>query len=595
MTGNPISFPDRPRAELDRRITDLMAAAGEVLTSQGRLRALLQANQAIVADLDLPGVLRHIVSAAVELAHATYGALGVLGPHGELEQFIHVGMPEEVAGRIEHLPQGRGLLGALITDPRPVRLSDIPADPRSSGFPEGHPPMRSFLGVPIRVRGTVYGNLYLTDRRNGEGFTEEDEELVVSLASTAGFAIENARLFQETERRRQWAAASAETTAQLLAGSSEGAVSLITARVLELAGADSAFIGLLDERDPEYIVWRTVQGADPNARSGTRVALSSTHTGRLIAEGDPVLLEEAEVHRLWGELGAAFGPLLAVPLISSSRHIGILIVTRSAGARPFSPSDLELVADFAGRVAFAFEIQVARAAQDRALLFEDRSRIARDLHDQAIQQLFGMGLQLQGVYGALPAGRVAEVVDATVGGLDAVIAQIRTIVFTLSDDRRGAPGQSGRQAVSDLIGTLEERLAVQPTLTFVGPVDTVLGPDLLPEVLAVISEAVTNAAKHAGAEQVEVSVAVRDDRLMVEVRNDGRAFQPSERRSGLGNMTERAERHGGTMTITTRGSRTSLVWAVPLEAPPEHAASGRPADGPAGTKVPAPRRQRRTG
>jgi signal transduction histidine kinase len=206
-----------------------------------------------------------------------------------------------------------------------------------------------------------------------------------------------------------------------------------------------------------------------------------------------------------------------------------------------------------------------------------------------------MGMQLQGVYGALPAGRVAEIVDATVSGLDAVIAQIRTIVFTLSDDRRGAPGQNGRQAVSDLIGTLEEHLAVQPTLTFVGPVDTVLGPDLLPDVLAVVSEAVTNAAKHADAVQVEVSVAVRNDLLIVEVRNDGRAFQPSERRSGLSNMTERAERHGGSMTITTRGSRTSLVWAVPLEAPPERAASVRPAGSAAGTKVPAPRRQRRAG
>lgn len=599
MNSDPLSFPDAPRVELDRRITDLMAAAGEVLTSQGRLRALLQANQAIVADLDLAEVLRHVVTAAAELAHASYGALGVLGRHGGLEEFIHVGMPEDVAERIGHLPKGQGLLGALITDPRPIRLNDMAGDPRSSGFPHGHPPMRSFLGVPIRIRGTVYGNLYLTDRLDAqggiadEGFTQEDEELVVSLASTAGFVIENARLFHETERRRQWASASAETTAQLLGGSPEGAVSLITARVLELAEGESAFIGLLDERDPDYMVWRTVQGADPNGRSGSRVRLSSTYTGQLIAEGKPVLMEEAEVHRLWGEPARAFGPLLAVPLISN-RRIGILIITRSPGAREFTPEDLELVADFAGRVAFAFEIQAARAAQDRALLFEDRGRIARDLHDQAIQQLFGMGLQLQGIYGTLPAGRVAEVVDATVGGLDTVIAQIRTIVFTLSDNRRGTPGQSGRQAISDLIGTLEGRLAVVPTLTFAGPVDTVLVPTLLPDVLAVISEAVTNAAKHAGAGQVEVLVAVRDDQLTVDVHNDGRPYLPTTRRSGLANLSERATQHGGTMSIATVAGRTRLIWRVPVGPPPELAAPVPPV-APAGTKVPARHPQRRTG
>src|SRR3954447_19850658 len=204
MTGDALSFPDGPRVELDRRISDLVAVAGDVLATQGRLRSLLKANQAIVTELDLPGVLQHVVESAVEVAHASYGALGVIGRHGELEQFIHTGMPAETVASIGHLPVGRGLLGALVTDPRPIRWPDMATDPRSSGFPASHPPMRSFLGVPVRIRGTVYGNLYLTDRRDADGFSEEDEELVVSLAATAGFAIENARLFQETERRRQW-------------------------------------------------------------------------------------------------------------------------------------------------------------------------------------------------------------------------------------------------------------------------------------------------------------------------------------------------------------------------------------------------------
>jgi signal transduction histidine kinase len=447
--------------------------------------------------------------------------------------------------------------------------------------------MRSFLGVPILIRDKVYGNLYLAGRKEADGFSEEDEELVVSLATTAGFAIENARLFRETERRREWAAASAETTTQLLAGSPEGAVALITARLLELAAADGVFVGLLDNKDPEIIDWRAVTGADLNRIAGTRQHIVDTYTAQLVDEGRPALLAETEVHRLWGARASGFGPVLAVPLAVSGRPIGLILVVRLSGGADFTEADLDLVADFAGRVAFAFEIQAARAAQDRALLYEDRSRIARDLHDQAIQQLFGMGLQLQGVYGTLPAGRVAEIVDSTVTGLDSVIAHIRTIVFTLSGDRRGPASRSGRQAITDLVSTLEERLGMEPTLTFAGPVDTVLGPDLLPDVLAVVTEAVTNAVKHGRAERVEVLVKVQDDHLTVDVRNDGREFTPSGRRSGLANMEDRAEEHGGSLTIGSEGGRTRLAWTVPVgegaEAqPPVHRAHG--------TKVPASRR-----
>jgi signal transduction histidine kinase len=515
----------------------------------------------------------------------------VIGRHGELEQFIHVGMPPETIERIGHLPEGHGLLGALTSDPRPIRLADMSTDPRSSGFPEGHPPMRSFLGVPILVRGKVYGNLYLADRTGAEAFSEEDEELVVSLATTAGFAIENARLFRETERRRQWAAASAETTAQLLAGSPEGAVALITARLLELAAADSVFVGLLDSTDPDVVAWRAVEGADLNRIAGTRQPTAGTYTARLMRDGRPALLAEAEVHRLWGARAHGFGPVLAVPLAVSGRPIGLILVVRLSGSAEFTEADLDLVADFAGRVAFAFEIQAARAAQDRALLYEDRSRIARDLHDQAIQQLFGMGLQLQGVYGTLPAGRLAEIVDSTVTGLDSVIAHIRTIVFTLSDHRRGPASTSGRQAITDLIGTLEGRLGMEPTLTFVGPVDTVLGPDLLQDVLAVVTEAVMNGVKHGRAEHVEVLVKVQDDLLAVDVRNDGREFTSSGRRSGLANMEDRATGHGGALSIGTEAGRTRLVWTVPVGA---GAASAPPARSRAhGTKVPASHRAQR--
>jgi GAF domain-containing protein len=186
--GHSFTFPDDSRAELDKALDDLMVRARDVLATQGRLRALLRANQAVIEHMELPLVLRRIVEAAVELVGAQYGALGVLSADGGLEQFINVGMSPELVHHIGHLPEGHGLLGALIDDPHPIRIPELSADPRSVGFPDGHPPMSSFLGVPIRVRDEVYGNLYLSNQASGE-FSEDDEQLVTALAATAGIAI----------------------------------------------------------------------------------------------------------------------------------------------------------------------------------------------------------------------------------------------------------------------------------------------------------------------------------------------------------------------------------------------------------------------
>jgi transcriptional regulator with GAF, ATPase, and Fis domain len=237
-----VSFPDAPRLQLDELLGQLTARAQEVLTAQGRLRGLLRANAAVVAELSLPTVLRRIVTSACELLQARYGALGVIGPDGMLEQFVHVGMDEDAVRRVGHLPEGKGLLGALIQDPRPIRLTRISDDPRSVGFPQGHPPMESFLGVPIRVRGVVFGNLYLTEREGGGQFTEEDEQLAAALAGTAGVAIENARLYEESERRRRWLASSTEVTRALLSESGSEPLEMIAQRAAEDA---DAIVGML--------------------------------------------------------------------------------------------------------------------------------------------------------------------------------------------------------------------------------------------------------------------------------------------------------------------------------------------------------------
>ena len=239
--GHSFTFPDDARGELDKALGDLMKRAQDVLATQGRLRALLRANQAVIEHIDLPVVLRRIVEAGVELVGAQYGALGVISPDGGLEQFIHVGMPDELAAQIGHLPEGHGLLGALIEDPHAIRIPELADDPRSAGFPAHHPPMHSFLGVPIRVRDEVYGNLYLSNQATGE-FSDEDESLITALAATAGIAIENARLFAETHRRQAWAAASAEITAALLSSDEVDVVSTLATRVLTLAEADIVWV-----------------------------------------------------------------------------------------------------------------------------------------------------------------------------------------------------------------------------------------------------------------------------------------------------------------------------------------------------------------
>jgi signal transduction histidine kinase len=557
-----LTFPDAPRGELDRRLADLVAAAHDVLATQGRLRALLRANQAVVAQLELPSVLRRIVAAATELAGVKYGGLGVLSPDGELEDFLQVGMTEEDLLAIGGPPHGVGLLAALVDEAHPIRLGRVTDDPRFGGLPPGHPAIRSFLGVPIRARGRIYGNLYLGDPAE-DAFTEEDEQLVSALASTAGFAIENARLFSETQHRQAWASASAEITAQLLqAGGSEGALSLIATRILALAEADSAYVALLNDA-LDRMTFIEAQGEDPVSAKGLELPVEGTLTERVLRDGRPARFTEHELKSQRVTFADRFGPMMAIPLATPSRTLGVLLVNRGPGGRSFTEAELELAADFAGRASVALELGIARSDQERMLLFEERGRIARELHDRVIQQLFGTGLQLQNVLATLPPGRSQTQVDAAIAGVDETIAQIRRIVFTLSSSSLPGPS-TGRRRLLDLIVRLGSALSIEPTLVFQGPVDGVVDDGLAEEVLAVVSEAVTNAVKHAGAKTVTITVSADVRGVTVTVVNDGRPFTRSRRRSGLANLEERARRRGGTMTIGTDDAGTTLVWQVPV-------------------------------
>jgi signal transduction histidine kinase len=561
--GETLSFPDAPRAELDRVLGELVDLAGGVLETQGRLRALLRANHAVVQQLELPIVLRRIVDVAVELVGAQYGALGVIAPYGGLEQFIHVGMSPHDVEVIGHLPEGHGLLGAVIDDPRPIRLRHLADDPRSSGFPDGHPSMDSFLGVPVRVRDKVFGNLYLTNQRSG-AFTADDEQLVASLAETAGFAIDNARLFAESKRRQAWTTAASEITAALLASDDSRPLALLASRMLTLAEANLVYV-VLPTDDPGEFVIDTVRGEGDENMEGVRFPLAGSIAASVIEARQPRLLNEDAVNEAVPIPGAPSGPTIAVPLVAAGRILGALIVSRLPESAPFVSADLEIAADFAGRASVAMELANARADRQRMLLLEDHNRIARDLHDHVIQQLFATGLELQNVISALPPGPVAASVNTAVSNLDTAISQIRTAIFSLANGSGGRE-DTVRHHIIDVVDELGAALPHTPSLVFSGPVDLMIDGDLAHDVIAVVRESLTNAVKHSKAQHVTVSLSVGAGQVQVDVTDDGVGITHWGRRSGLANLEARASKRAGQFSASSDTGETRIQWCVPLTA-----------------------------
>ena len=540
----------RPGCDVDRL---------QDLATQGRLRALLRANEAIIGHLDLPVVLERIVGVAVNLVGAQYGALGVLSPDGGLEQLINVGMTPQQVKRIGNLPQGHGLLGALIDDPHPIRLSRLAEDPRSVGFPPHHPSMASFLGVPIRVRDEVYGNLYLSNQSSGE-FSEDDEQLVVALAATAGIAIENARLFAETLRRQAWAAASAEITAALVSTDEGNSLNILTARMLTLADADVVWV-LQPTNDPGQMIVTTARGIDEEHIEGTTMDAGGSIVGSVIEAGQPRQVDDgAGLQSLPGNR-QHLGAVMAVPLAAPGR--GVLLVARLAGRPRFARGDLEMAANFAGQASVAMEISAARAARQKVALLEDRGRIARDLHDHVIQQLFATGLELQNIAGQTQ-GDIAERISASVTSLDGSISQIRTVIFALSTStREGNPAV--RHAVIDLANEFADCLPKTPTVSFSGPVDLMITNDLADDVLAVTREALANVVKHAEAQHASIDLTVQYGWATLAITDDGHGIEGSTRRSGLVNLENRALDRGGSFMIDSDHHGTRLRWSVPIE------------------------------
>ncbi|GAB3809223.1 GAF domain-containing sensor histidine kinase [Micromonospora zhanjiangensis] len=551
------------RVRLDELLQEMLDRVGEVVTSRERLRALLDAVVGIAADLDLRSTLQRIVRAACDLVGARYGALGVVGPDNLLAEFITHGIDPATHAAIGDLPRGRGVLGLLIAEPRPVRMPEITDHPRSYGFPANHPPMHSFLGVPVRIRDQIFGNLYLAEKRGAAEFTEDDEQIVVALAAAAGVAIENARLYAVASRRERWLAAAAEITGVLLGEVRRtDALALVARRAREVAEAELVLVLLYDE-DADRFTVEVVDSAHDGLAELTGTVLPATDTSFAPAVTDRrhAVVECLAKAAPWPvELTA--GPAVVSPLAAAGTLHGVLVVGYPVGRRTGrTEEDVPLLASFAGQAALAMER--ARAQEERELLvvLEDRERIARDLHDVVIQRLFATGLQLQSTVPLAVRSDVAGRINAAVDDLDSTIRDIRRAIFELRTPMTAAL----RTEIRDAVDLAAESLGFRPELSISGPVDSAVPDAVRPDLLAVLREALSNAVRHARASRVGVDIRVDAGDLTVTVTDDGVGTDPAAARGGLVNLAERAERHGGVFEVTAGDpGGTVLRWQVPL-------------------------------
>jgi len=559
------SRPLLPHLRLDDLLAELQVRLQAVLSTRDRVQALLEAVVAVGSQLELEVVLRQIVEAATGLANARYGALGVIGDAGKLAEFIPVGVSEEEIAGIHHWPEGRGLLGALITDPRPVRLADLSADPRSSGFPEGHPPMRSFLGVPVRIRDEVYGNLYLTEKQDGGQFDEEDEAVVTALAAAAGVAIENARLYEEARRRQRWLQASAEVSRRLLSGADSGGVlDLVTQEVLEMCGADLAVLALPEGGHGQLAV-RHAAGEDA-ARTRGMVLPDTSLSAEVLATGEPVTVEEfsrdERVARVARER-MTLGPAVIFPLGGPGNVRGVLTVGRRPGSMPLTSAAVEMIGSFAAQAGVALELADARRDAEQITVLQDRERIARDLHDLVIQRLYATGMSLQGAMPLISRPEAADRVSRAVDALDDTIGDIRSAIFALQA-RHDVKHASLRERILEVLDEMTGLLGFAPSLSLTGDLGENVPEEIAGHMLGALRESLSNAARHAGASRVDVTVDGEADLVLV-VRDDGVGLRDITRRSGLANLADRADQLGGTLKVgSADGGGTELLWQVPL-------------------------------
>jgi signal transduction histidine kinase len=538
--------------------------------AQQRLSALLDAVMAVTADLELADVLTRIVHSACELVDAKYGALGVLGPDGEhMIEFVTQGITQAQREAIGDPPRGHGVLGVLIREGLSRRLPDIASHPDSYGFPPNHPAMHSFLGTPIRIRDEVFGNLYLTEKQGAAEFSPDDEAILVALAAAAGIAIDNARQYEASRRQRRWLATTGAVTQLFLEGGDErSAMQFLAQRTCELSQAQLTMVALYN--DDGHLVVRAVHVEEPKEGGptpdpGLGAVLRKGHWRELVATREPVLLltrpDDPTADGLTDDvraLGASdpAGPTALVPITVGDDEIGVLAVAWAAAAEPFVGDVVPPLAALAQQMGLA--LTAARGQQDRSrvALLEDRDRIARDMHDHVIQRLFATGLSLQSTSRLAEHPNVSARLDEAVDNLDAAIKDIRQTIFAL---HRTKPTRELRDEITDLVRGSTQTLGFVPDLTIEGSLDS-LSAELEADLVAVVREGLANVVRHAEASSVSVRITY-DATIQVEVLDDGVGISPSAVQSGLANLRERAQSHGGSLQLLARTPRgTALLW-----------------------------------
>lgn len=550
-----LTFPDQPRMELDQLLAQLVERAQEVMGTQGRLRGLLRATQAITTGLTLPSLLRRIVEAARELVGARYAALGVIGPDGRLTEFVHTGMDEEAVERIGGLPEGKGLLGAVIEDPRPIRLARLQDDPRSAGFPDGHPPMTSFLGVPIQARGEVFGNLYFTDGEHGP-FSAEDEQLALSLAAAAGSAIENARLYETARSQQEWLRASAAVTRELLSAEAADPLDLVVEYLRELASADLVAVFCPSGEEGHVRVERAA-GSGADELAGRELTAESAVVGAVLASGEPRLgswPDESAQGLTPSAVNLNLATVLLVPFAGGGRPPAVLAAARLTSRAAFTGDELEMAAWFADQAAVATELAQARAEREAAALHDERDRIAAGLQREILERLYSTGLSLQTTAGLARSPVVVARLRETIGELDDIIAQAHSTVFQPGDGPPRSP-EPIRDQVLRVLAEAGEELGFPVSTQLTGKIEEVRSDAVVP----FLSEALRLVARHARAESAEVRIQAEAARTTVTVRYEGGGDLAGPAAAELAALEEQASRRGG--TLTSAGDR--LSWSVP--------------------------------
>ena len=547
------------------RLRELLAEVqdriGLIVEGRDRLDGLVEAMLVVTSGLELDATLRSIVHSATNLVDARYGALEVHDRDHRVLQFVHEGIDDETVRRIGQPPQGHGIIGLLIHDPKPLRLEDLSEHPASIGFPQHHPPMRTFLGVPVRVRGESLGTLYLADKTNGKPFSDDDEVLVQALAAAAGIAIANARLYEQAKARQSWIEATRDIATELLSGIEPAKVfRLVAQEVVNLTAADGALVAVpLEESSPtadvtELLVIETV-GSAADSAIGRTIPAASTSLADVFAKSIPQRVDAIDLD------GVEVGSALALPLRATGTVAGVVVVLHRDGTGSFTDEHLETMAAFADQAALAWQLATSQRRTRELDVVTERDRIARELHDHVIQRLFAVGLGLQGTVPRVRDTEVRRRLSEAVDDLQGVIRDIQTTIFDLNAAPPGTSRLRQRidEAIAELAGT-----RLRTSVQFVGPLSVVDGA-LADHAEAVVREALNNAVRHAGATTVTVRIAVDDD-LQIEVSDDGRGMRDEVARGGLTDLRQRAAQAGGDFKIESAPATegTVLRWSAPL-------------------------------